>query len=254
MTNTDKNKLIIPLLIIISILLFSLMALGIILIVKSRPAAFREVEITQARTEPTDAAANYPQSRERIVYSSSYDGFVVIREGPSVKSSNLGRFRNGPVGATFLSESGGWTQINYQGLVGWVNSRYISSMPTKEVTVDVDGDWLEGIWSDGDFGQRLIFNNGKYVEYWNGGSGGIEVGHYYLEGNEIICVIDRFDEDPQRIGDKSRSVIKKNLNLIGDYHRVKYVSQQTKDMTEGPDEILWTKNDFKRKKAEISRY
>lgn len=100
-------------------------------------------------TEDVPAGKNDSvNSGGNIVYSSAYDGYVVIRNCPSLQCAAIGKFPNGPTGATYLGEDSGWTQINYNGIIGWVNSTYVTRTPTKEVTVDVDGNALEGIWTE----------------------------------------------------------------------------------------------------------
>ncbi len=211
---------------------------------------YRGKQATYKITE--DSINNYVPSGERRIYSCAFDGYVIMRAAPTLQSDKVGKFRNGPQGATYLGEQAGWTQINYNGTIGWVNAAYITSSPTKEVTVDVDGDYLEGIWLDG-FSHYLIFNNGKYVVEIDTSEGGSMKGHYYLEGDEIIFEVD--DYDLPEWYDKptaSRYRIDGRTKLIDGLERESFISEEeARQMAiEGMGgSLYWTKKEFKKIKA-----
>ena len=161
------------------------------------------------------------QSGGRQIYSSAYDGFVVMREGPSAQSYSIGRFLNGPTGATLLAEMGGWTQINYNGLIGWVPSRYLSSSPTLAYTGTATADWVEGIWSRAGGDMLLIYNNGT----WEFGDEFASSSHgkWLMQNNEIKFIptwrasgMNGFAETLQ---------IYQSSNKLGDFNRVQYMTE-----------------------------
>ena len=206
-----------------------------------------------------DVAAGDPVAANRggaTVYSSAYDGYVVIRNTPSLDSPAMGKFRNGPQGATYMGENGSWTQINYNGIVGWVHSSYVSRTPTKAVTVDVDGDDLEGIWNEDVTFYYLIFNNGKFMGTWDTSWQGSESGHYYLEGDEIVFVVDKYDVPEEMEGlvrKNSRYGLNGRTKSIEGLSRTDYVSEaearqwEEEGMGGG---LWWTRKQFQKIKAQ----
>ena len=66
-----------------------------------------------------------PQAEEGKVYSFGFDGFTNMREGPSFSNKVIGKFMNGPDGATLLEDLGDWLQIEYNGIVGYVPSAFL---------------------------------------------------------------------------------------------------------------------------------
>ena len=185
-----------------------------------------------------------------IVYSSAYDGYVVIRNCPSLQCAAIGKFPNGPTGATYLGEDSGWTQINYNGIIGWVNSTYVTRTPTKEVTVDVDGNVLEGIWTEDGYSYYLIFDNGYYMQEWDTSSGGSVTGHYYMEGDSIFFVPDTYDLPDYIV--PSVEEYKIVNRTIENLERVPYVSEEDAKLYDEEGyggSLWWTKKQFRKLKS-----
>ncbi|MBO4820147.1 MAG: SH3 domain-containing protein [Prevotella sp.] len=59
------------------------------------------------------------------IYSNSYDGYVNIRKSPSAESAIVGEIVNDGPPATFISNSGKWYKVNYNGVVGYVKKEYV---------------------------------------------------------------------------------------------------------------------------------
>lgn len=195
---------------------------------------------------------SYRSGNEVIVYSKSSDGFLNIRETPSSKGRILGKFRNGPHGAVYLGQSGSWTEIDCDGIVGYVYTSYLSYTPTVEVTVDIDIKWLTGPWypSNREYAY-LIFNNGTYaVQYYYGT---IAYGTYKLEGDQIVFSASmvrsglgypissyerfRISVSPKRIGNMTkRSLVKED------------------DLWRYSGELVWTYAQFKEIQKDVKRY
>ena len=195
---------------------------------------------------------NYRSSNDVIVYCNSADGFLNIRETPSSKGRILGKFRNGPHGAVYLGESGNWTEIDCNGLVGYVYTANLSYTPTKEVTVDIDEKWLMGPWypSNKEYAY-LIFNNGTYtVQYYYGT---IAYGRYHLEGDEIV-----FETTMLRSGlgfpvsTYERFRINLSPKRIG--HLTKRALVKEDDLWKYSGELVWTWAQYNELKKEIRRY
>ena len=100
-----------------------------------------------AGREAVETPASSP-AQTMMVFADSYDGFVNIRQRPSGQSAILGTLVNGGEGAVYLGASGSWYKINLNGIVGYVNSKYVttsshSSSPasTRKVYYVVIGSW-----------------------------------------------------------------------------------------------------------------
>lgn len=122
-------------------------------------------------------------SRPKI-YSDSFDGYLNIRSTPSAKGNIVGTFRNGQVPGYTIKQEGNWIKIYYEGVTGYVYKKHTSSEPTIEVTVNVDGSWLQGLWEDEDCGVYMLFDNGTYA--WDTGYDETIMGTYRLAGNSVV--------------------------------------------------------------------
>ena len=65
-------------------------------------------------------------SSATLVFSTSSDGFVNIRQAPSAKSAILGSLYTGGDGAALLSVHGDWMKVRYGNVEGYVKSRYVT--------------------------------------------------------------------------------------------------------------------------------
>lgn len=178
------------------------------------------------------------------IYSKSYDGFINIRESTTTKSRQIGQFRNGPEPAYVLSREGKWFKIFYRGLKGYVHEAFISYTPTKDVTINIDGDWLEGIYGNDGYSAYLIFNNGTYA--YESQYGTICIGRYMLEGNEIVLTpIVHLQSDLP--ADKERFEIDVTRRTIGGMERGSFYSSAD-FYEEYRDYCMITKEDFQYRK------
>ncbi len=126
-----------------------------------------------------------PQAEEGKVYSFGFDGFTNMREGPSFSNKVIGKFMNGPDGATLLEDLGDWLQIEYNGIVGYVPSAFIWEDPTQEYTGEVDVDWLKGAWRC-ESAFLFIYNNGVFV--FEDENSGYAYGIFIMQGNGVRFV------------------------------------------------------------------
>ena len=88
----------------------------------------------QANTEKTESSTAIPsQANEApvMVFSTSSDGFLNIRELPSNQSSIVGVLYTGGDGAKFLGRENKWIRVEYQGRQGYVHSSYAVCSTTK---------------------------------------------------------------------------------------------------------------------------
>lgn len=128
-----------------------------------------------------------------MVYSYAFDGHLNMRATPSFNAKIVGKFRNGPQGANLLQDLGGWSKIEYNGIEGYVVSRYLQRTPTIPYTGRVGVNWIEGCWWQ--FYGYCIFNNG----YWEKGYNfAFEKGYYVMQNNEVklVTVLRLKDGDP----------------------------------------------------------
>lgn len=125
------------------------------------------------------------------VYANAYDGFVNIRQAPQSEAPILGVLRNGPEGAILLGAEGEWTQIDCNGIVGYVLSKYVQDTPTLAVDEGIDMSWLEGWWEDNECHSLLVFDNGGFMEYscmFNEGST-TKKGTFILQGSSLALTV-----------------------------------------------------------------
>lgn len=148
-----------------------------------------DIEIGKPKTERRRVTRT-PQVVNRV-YSYAYEGHLNIRETPSFNARIIGKFRNGPEGGNLLQDLGGWSQVEVNGVVGYVVSRYLKRTPTIPYTGRVGLSWIEGVWyiptaerGGWGFGFR-IFNNG-YWEY--GYDYATQMGYYVMQNKEVKLV------------------------------------------------------------------
>lgn len=196
------------------------------------------------------------------IYSNCFDGYLNIRSTPSSKGNIIGKFRNGRVPGYAIKQEGNWVKIYYKGVTGYVYKKETSSKPTVEVTVDVDGSWLQGIWQDAEnkYFYLLLFDNGTY-EYWD--IMNREFGTYRLAGKSVVLTpimsrtlvrtyngeggtysgmieVDEPIEDPSQ----SFFIDPESQSLIIDVYNRKIGGMQRK----GFGDIGWTREEFFKEK------
>ena len=201
--------------------------------------------VENPETEVIEVPAN-EQSASEIVYANAYDGFVNMREIPTSKGAIIEKFKNGSKGAILLEEDEEWAKIDYQGTIGYVYKKYLTYTPTKEVTVNIDGNWLRGVWKESNKNYAyLIFNNGTYAI--QSLSETLAYGTYMLEGEEIVfsTKVNKTDLTPDieryRVNTSIKCVGNMSKHeLIEDYQRYDY-----------SDRLIWTKSQYAALRKEI---
>ena len=141
----------------------------------------------EAADEAVYADEVVEEQQTQLVYSNAYDGYLNIRQRPTVKSSIIGQLRNGPKGAEFIGAEGNWIKVRYNGVEGYVSGSYVQYTPTVAVDPDISVEWLQGVWLNpvGAYGEYyFIFNNGTYAR--SHVYGDISYGTYKLEGRSIV--------------------------------------------------------------------
>lgn len=140
-----------------------------------------------------------------VVYATSDDGFVNIRQRPSARAKKLGelwQLFHGLGGGILLEEQGGWSKVYVRGVVGWCNSKYvghqtwysgmgdsilIANKPVTELFTDNyadEGDMpLFGTVKKGTIlGDEFVFFNGYYE---------LRTGHDYIFIRKEDAIIKR---------------------------------------------------------------
>lgn len=140
-----------------------------------------DIEIGKPKTERRNVVRT-PRNVD-MVYSCAYEGHLNIRAQPSFNAKIIGKFRNGPEGAYLLRNLGGWSQVEVNGVVGYVVSRYLQRTPTIPYTGRVGLNWIEGCWWPGS--GYCIFNNGYWERGYNSASA---MGYYIMQNNEVKLV------------------------------------------------------------------
>lgn len=126
-----------------------------------------------------------------MVYSNSCDGFTNIRSYPSAGSPVVGKFFNGPKGATILERNTNWVKVSFNGVEGYAYAPITSWVPTPEVTVDISSGWLYGEWipsTPDPLVTYTFYENGTFSYSNYIGVGYDFTGKWYLDGSDIVLV------------------------------------------------------------------
>jgi hypothetical protein len=173
----------------------------------------------------TPAPAPTPAPKEVRIYANAYDGFVNVRAQPSAKSAKLGRLNNGNDYLVKLGVQGKWTIVKWQNGIGYVNSTIVGYTPWKPVYLNVDADWIQGIYTTG-YTCYLIFNNGKYSHEHQYGD--MEYGTWRFEGNEIVFTTKYVTEHGKSfdyyIGKETREPVDVAGKKIGELPKCPYMT------------------------------
>ncbi|MBQ6761822.1 MAG: SH3 domain-containing protein [Bacteroidales bacterium] len=184
------------------------------------------------------------------VYSCGYDGFVNMRQEPSYSAGKVGKFYNGERAKVVGERGEDWKQVEVGSSVGWVPVKYIQTAPTLAYTGNVDVNWVEGIW-DYNGSILMVFDNGTFV--W-GYDDETSHGVYIMQNNEIRFIPTWTEET--LAGFDETLEINERSNMLGDYSRQHYLSQEDADEGYGGFGCL-TRQEFKsfgkRLLAEVDR-
>lgn len=202
-----------------------------------------------------EAKEEEPQADLEYVYSNGFDGFVNLRYEPSFSSEIAGVLRNGfPAvyqGQSYDEKRRPWTLVEIDGLMGWAPSKFIQSEPTLEYTGKVDVSWIEGVWGEvGGMSTLYIYNNGTFEEgtesylMWRG--------RYILQNNEIKFTT-TWEEDESDGGSEWVLPINKKDDMLGNYQRYPFISEQLEDEGEGDMDHISKSSHRKRGKSILAQ-
>ena len=94
------------------------------------------------------------------VYCCAYDGYINMRQAPSYQADKVGKFKNGSTGAILVQNYGEWMQIDNNGTIGYVPSRFVQDEPTVEYVGSATANDISGIWTvRGPYNVFNIYNN-----------------------------------------------------------------------------------------------
>jgi hypothetical protein len=201
------------------------------------------------------------QSGEKV-YSCAYDGFVNMRQAPSFKAAKIGKFKNGPTGATLIRNLGEWMEINYNGVRGYVPSRFVQDEPTVAYTGTATVKNITGIWYNFFFGPLYIYENG----YWSafGNYYFSAYGYYILENNQIkLIAIREIDFDDMSSGLPGYAKVRKEYGIINISDLTNdrrgtfltgYESEEEVELLEGEGVPHYTAAEFKNAGKHVKEY
>ena len=188
------------------------------------------------------------------VYSNAYDGFANVRQAPTLKSSVLGKLRNGDEYLVQLGVEGNWVLVNWHGMTGYVNKSVVGPTPWKPVYLNVDGNRLEGVYADILSGY-LVFSNGKYARTSQYGE--TEYGVWKLEGTDIVFITKYLTEYGKIIGEKVGSVsrfrVDVNNKTIASWKKCPFMSESEYACAEDCVANAYTKEAFKEVKKRVNK-
>ena len=184
------------------------------------------------------------------VYSCAYDGFVYMRQTASFNAAKVGKFKNGPTGATLISNLGEWMEINYNGVRGYVPSRFVQDEPTVAYTGSATVNDITGMWCAGFFGPLSIYNNGYWALFANFIY--VAYGYYILQDNEIKLIAvkeispNHFFENGELVYITVRREYSiKDISIFNNENRVDFLTgYESDEEMEGVDPALCTRAEF----------
>ena len=208
----------------------------------------KTIQFQKIEEDPSNQNPNNNQSSSKV-YSNAYDGYINIRNSSTSKGTIIGKFKNGPDGAICLSQTGEWTKINYKGVTGYVYTKYLSDTPTEEVTLNIDGNWLKGIWCNAEEQYAyLIFNNGTFA--LQSASGTLAYGTYMLKGNDIEFNIKQFLSSME-ISKIKRFRIDSSSDEIGPLRKQRFLNNT--EMYGNSEGLTWTESQYLALRNEIRK-
>ena len=170
------------------ILTFSLLTASLLMV---------SCNLLKGKQEEAPAPVAAPQPSVIRVYANAYDGYVNVRSAPTLKSTVLGRLKNGEDFLPQVGVQGKWIAVQYQGGVGYVASDAAGYTPWKPVYLGVDGKTIQGMYSNG-YNAYLVFSNGKYAYIYEYGD--LSYGTWIFEGMDIIFTTKYITSDGRRLG------------------------------------------------------
>lgn len=235
--------------------IFGLVALAAIVVSLAGCGQKEKKNIEEVPAEPEIVVNHDPN--KTYIYCNGYDGYLNIRERPTVKSRVLGKFYNGPQGAELIRYEGNWVKISVDGVVGYVNKPYTHTSPTKPVYHDPD--FVIGAWGldEENTNDLLIFDDGTFA-FWNENTTPCiqGVGRWYLEGHDIILrqSYDMF------FGEYSRKEMRWNIDAKAETmdNRYKKLTLITDTKAEkegyGGNTVRWAPSQLEQVKNRVSSY
>lgn len=223
--------------------------------VKDKIRAAKELE---AAVEAVEPAVEYVDPNEVRIYANGYDGFVNVRQRPTLKSPVLGQLRNGNDYLVQVGIEGKWIAVDFHGVTGYINSLVVGYSPWKPVYLNIDSSWLQGWYGNG-YTSYLIYGHGKYALVQQYGD--LEYGVWRLEGTEIVFtakyVTDHGRNNSCRVGEESRFEVDVPNHTIEGYTRKtlypdSYYKQFDDEAFSG--EMVFSKEDFQSYKKLVNTY
>ena len=209
---------------------------------------------------PSDTTIEEPvteevQEPEVHAYGCAFDGLTNIYKEPSNSSEILGKLRNGSEHVVVLSKSDEWVEVKFCDQTGYIHESFLSETPSKAVTIDVDAQWLEGVWSDSGFQYVLLFPDGKMcIEHQYST---LNYGKWHLEGNEIILTmvadVDTGFDLSYPIGTELRYTVNPNEGTLGNGSGYEMVKWDLTDIIEEGEAGLTT-SDFQTLRKRTDKY
>lgn len=131
----------------------------------------------------------------------------------------------------------------------------MSQTPPKEVTIDMDTHWLEGVWSDSGFQYVLLFSDGKMcIEHQYST---LNYGKWHVEGNEIILTmvadVDTGLDLSYPIGTELRYTVNPDEGTLGNGSGYEMVKWELKEVVEEGDGGL-TISEFQALRKRTDKY
>jgi ABC-type multidrug transport system fused ATPase/permease subunit len=193
------------------------------------------------------------------VYCCAYDGYINMRQAPSYQADKVGKFKNGSTGAILVQNYGEWMQIDNNGTIGYVPSRFVQDEPTVEYVGSATANDISGIWTvRGPYNVFNIYDNGYWMAYGNYFP--LAYGYYIMQNNEVKLIAiekispNHFDDNGNLLYLPIREVYDViDINSLNSETRVEFLTgNELEEDLEGIDPYYCTEDEFKEEGKKVA--
>lgn len=173
-----------------------------------------------------------------------------MRQTASYQAAKLGKFENGSTGAVLVQNLGEWMQIDDNGTIGYVPSRFVQDEPTVAYTGTATASDVAGVWNVfGAYNIINVYENGYWMAFGNYFP--VAYGYYIMQNNEIkLIAIEEIAPNHFEGGNLKYETVRKvygiiDISSLNDQTRIEFLTgNEAEEDLEGIDPYYCTKAQF----------